>query len=746
MKPNSLFRTWLLVTLAYTAIVLACFSPWWMQGKVFAPLDILNEMLLPWRGDTTYPEVHNHFVSDAVTQYLPYHLLAYQSLREDGYIGWNPYSETGSPFHANTMALPGDWTLQLYRFFDFWTGWHLGLIGQFLLAGWGMLALLRNRGIQPWCALVGAIIFAGNAQFIIWFYHRWALGAFCWMPWVIWALFRWRQGRPGAIPLAVGFLAFSFLGGTLQHGVYTILAVGCFWAGEILLNPGDAKAKIRASAVLALIGLGAVLAASPTLVPCAQEYFDSKAAGDTRGGIGYPQGPLQPVMNAVAYGFYVFPSLLGSPQTMDAWKLLKTGLFDLGWLGALPTLFAFCVAFRRSSPLTARLLVIVALVIPLTPLVGPLYHRVLLLLALGGAWAFADFLSNAPAASRTTFARWAGLGAGAVVSAWLLVSLVLLWIAPTLKSKVVAFVKPRLAQSQFGMFDRWFLDRAENFVDAIFIWSPAQLPLVILALGGILLIFLGGNGRLRAPSWQIAFALFLALELVLLAARWITVVDLAKFPAYAANPEIEGVRRVVGTGRIYTGIGGKSIAEVPLAPNIPTVFGIPHLDVYESIRPAGLWARAGYSTTAETLKELGVTHLLEPAGSPPPAGYQTVMSTPSLTLQALVAAPPSAIDAIVSPNRLTLSGRLRDSDSPLPVTPSCWWRVSSGTNGEFFPISDSPTGIQLPSHTGTGELRYLPPLLIRHPAVLAVLVLLSGLILQSLVGRGGKVSIPLRLR
>jgi hypothetical protein len=721
-------RTWLLVSAVYVALVLACFSPWWLQGRVFAPLDILNEMLLPWRAEKTYPNVHNHFVSDAVTQYLPYHLLAFQSLREDGYIGWNPYSETGTPFHANTMALPGDWTLQLYRVFDFWTGWHVGLVGQFLLAGLGMLALLRNRGITPWCALAGAIVFAGNAQFIIWFYHRWALGAFCWMPWIFWALFRWRQGRPGAIPLAIGFLAFSFLGGTLQHLVYTVLALVCFWFGEILVKPGKPGQKIKATLVFALIGLGAVLAAAPTLIPSAQAYFESKAAGDTRGGIGYPQGLLQPVMNAVAYGFFIFPSILGSPQTMDAWKLLKTGLFDLGWLGTIPTLFAFLAIFRRSSPFTSRLLVIVALVIPLTPLVGPLYHRVLLLFAFGGAWAFADFLSNSPASARSRFARWVGLGTAGIITCWLIASFVLIWIAPTLKTKVSTFVRPRLAQSQFGMFEQWFLDRAGNFVDSLFIWNSAQLPLVILALLALGLIFLGSSRRVPDLYWQGPLALVLGLELFLLAARWITVVDLKEFPAYASNPEIEEVRRLVGDGRIYTGIGGKSIADVPFAPNIPTAFKISHLDVYESIRPAGLWAREKYSTSKETLKKLGVTHLLEPAGSPAPEGCTTVFSGPSVTVQALEDAPSPSHGKIISPNHVTVSGITPGAASTLAITPSTWWRIQSGSNGSPVALESTDGGLRLPAlSVPSVELYYRPPFLIRHPSFLAAIVLLLGL-------------------
>jgi len=118
-NPKSKIQNCLLPIGLLVAVVLLGFSPWWLGGRVLAPLDVLNEMVLPWREDTVSPQVHNHFASDSVTQYLPYRMFAEASYRQDGFVGWNPLIGGGRPQVSNTMALYFDWTMQLHRWLDF---------------------------------------------------------------------------------------------------------------------------------------------------------------------------------------------------------------------------------------------------------------------------------------------------------------------------------------------------------------------------------------------------------------------------------------------------------------------------------------------------------------------------------------------------------------------------------------------------------------------------------------------------
>lgn len=80
-----------------------------------------------------------------------------ESFRESGFMGWDDRSLGGSAQYANTTWYAFDWTFQLHRFLEFWAAWHLGLAGQFLLAGLGLYFYLRMLGIPFWAALPCAV-------------------------------------------------------------------------------------------------------------------------------------------------------------------------------------------------------------------------------------------------------------------------------------------------------------------------------------------------------------------------------------------------------------------------------------------------------------------------------------------------------------------------------------------------------------------------------------------------------------
>ena len=170
-------------------------------------MDIMDCLISPY---ATQPmeNVHNHFTVDAISQYLPYNYSVAQSFRQDGYMGWNPYTHNGTAIAENTMLCPGDWHHVLYFFLPFWTAWDTGIILQFFLAGLGMIVFLRSRQVPaPYC-LLGAIGYGFYSQFVLWIYHRWVLGTMCWAPWILWALMRNREKRIIDLP-SILFIALA---------------------------------------------------------------------------------------------------------------------------------------------------------------------------------------------------------------------------------------------------------------------------------------------------------------------------------------------------------------------------------------------------------------------------------------------------------------------------------------------------------------------------------------------------------
>jgi hypothetical protein len=626
-------------------IVLAWFSPWWVSGKNLAPLDILHEMLQPWRGTDEKIVVKNHFVADAVDQYLVYRQVAAQSYRQEGWVGWSSMTYGGTAQYANTMALYYDWTMQLHRWFDFWTAWHLGLMAQVALAATGMLFFLRGRFIGPLWSVCGALIYAANSQFVVWIYHRWTLSSFCWVPWILWSIDSYRKGKRCFWILVPIFIGLAMLGGTLQHGVFVVLVVMASWLEENLIrNPQSLERTLRIHilaryAAWGILGTGL---AAMMILPCSDAFFTSNRLGLHTGTFGnsqngiYPQGWLQPLFNLASYPFQIFPSILGRSETLDVMKLFKSELFYIAYFGSLPVLIAFLACFRKQVPQLARILIIAGLLLPLTPIVRLLYQRLFILFILGGILAFAHFMETA---SRET--RLSILKITASITAFSIVLWGVLSIGFYVKSQAITdLMESKLLDSSsgsaFGYFRGWMEGRFSKFSVDLCIWSPHQfypLILFLLALTGLWLSASFNSHRRKAGAWLVAVAV--VTEVSLFASRWITYTDPVKFPLYPVTQEVTAIRENIGRGRTTTLNKETSghMAITPFIPNTLSAYNIPTILGYDSIVPDGMALGVMNSSDANALGLIGVTHLITyPGNRPYGNGWNKKWESPSMVL------------------------------------------------------------------------------------------------------------------
>ncbi len=615
--------------LALVLAAVAAFSPALFQGKILAPLDITTTLLAPWNEAAGGTKPHNHFTSDAVIQYLPYRLHAAESLREDGYIGWNPFTMGGSSLAANTMALPGTWTMQLHRFLPFTAAWNLGLLAEFLIAGWGMLIFLRGRAL-PWTVcLLGAMVYMANSQFIIWIHHRWALGSFSWMPWVLWSAagLAWQKPAPRHLALPL-FLALAILGGSLQHMVFIGLACGCLAVG----NLRDLRKPMREIPLLLCWATAFVVALAITaftVVPQISGYLTNLQIGNLRGGLGYPEGLSQPLLNLAAIPAQIWPWLMGDPQSLDGWRLLKTGYMNLAYIGSIPMMLGIAGLFFRAMPRQAKWLIAAGLLIPLTPLVGPLYHRVQLLFILGAAWMAAEMLAafhqNPP---RRMIRAWtiavATLGVGLLLASCLPSSL-----RTRIENQVVTKSVQAAGDSQFGADSAWIEARARRWVsrfalhDSRTAWTYG---LLVLGTAGLNLAISTQSSR---RQWgRIAITCSASLELFTLFQTWVTFSNPADI--LPPHPAIETIRAMAGEQRVYQGFGRTNLGGSFAAPNLLAAYDIPVVDAYESIQYRSTSQRLRTIDPAERLSLAGVAMAVQPAGTVAYPGTSGWQLTPSV--------------------------------------------------------------------------------------------------------------------
>lgn len=646
---------------------LGLFTPWLVSGKALAPLDIVDQMFEPWRGLQLHPSVLNHFVSDAVTQYLPYRMVAAGGFAEAGYVGWNPSVFGGAAHYSNTMTLSHDWASQLHRFFGFWTAWHLGHIGRFLIAGFGMVVFLRSCGCGPWVATALGVAYMLNTEFVSWIYHQWAVASFCWMPWFLWVLYGARERSSRYLAPAAVFLALALLGATLQHAAFIVIAIGCVWAGWMLEGQSETSAsrnrpsRLQETVILVVVGvLGAALVAF-MLEPTITGYLENLRSGHEREGVGYKYGWSQPFMMALAWPLTLYPFALGSVQTLDLTKALVPSGMAYAFFGTVPMFLAAVGLFSKRVPWAAKLLIAAGLFIPLTPLVGVLYQRVSLLWILGGCWAAGVWLSTASEECVRKVAGWGWRALAAVLVLWTLASIALVVLRAPLEIWLVARAQAAAASSQFAMFPEWVGMRAAKLIDYMCVWNPWQLT----ALAG-LAISLWGMMRCRTELvWPgTALAVGVALQLSVFWWQWTT--WSVERDVYEQPELVRILQAEVGTtGRLAQGGGGPG--EMPFPPNTLVPAGVAITGGYDSIHPDGM-----RSPTGKPWDFPGATHFLGSVDEEQPVGWQHVWSDGRWVL---LRKPEPAVGMV------TL-----DSGLPVPLRPADFKRGSMNTMEAVVPL------------------------------------------------------------
>lgn len=705
------------VALGLWALLVGVFFWPVFTGRVIAPLDILDSLQQPWAGSGE-TEVHNAFTYDAISQYVPYDWSAYRSIREDGYLGWNPYTHSGSSIAANTMACPGDWHHQLHRVLPFWASWNAGILIQFLVAGWGMIVLLHQQRIGTPGQLLGAVGFGFYSQFIVWICHRWVLGAMCWAPWIVWAFLRGRDrgSRFGLLPVA--FVALAFRGGHLQTSLFVVLLVGLLALAD-WWNSGERFKWRRAAGIFVpylATGAVALLLAADVFLHTVPPYLEGGRELAHKGWL----DTLKTLPGLVGL---IHPTLTGTPQGLDGLRVFGADLFMLKFFGGGLVVPAVSGFLNGRGPAAAKLLAMVGLAVPFTPLDEWLYSRFTVVFALGAVWLGAWQVQRWVDGRDRRGLKWALWGLGAAVFVWAGLSVVLAIKEAALVEVLGHRIEASLRESKADRLD-WMLRRVPVFVDGLYLWHPRNLAVLgLLALGFVILVRISG-GRPRHPLHVWVLVLITFAELGLFASTWITFARRSEgsFP-YSEPPWMTEVRREVGAGRLVV-FTRKNFDFYQL--NTGSVYDLRHADGYETVTPKRIDPYPARDWDPDAFASTGVSHVLVPGEAVPGvlAGWDPVLSrdgfvllaNPSFIGLSLVADGQGVMRPIApssrTPNRMTFHLPAGSTLLEIKESHARGWRYRFNGGG-WQAVEPSAVGghrVELPGQEeSTVELRYEPP-------------------------------------
>ncbi len=501
----------LLYLILWSLLVLTFFSPAIVSGKIIAPLDCLECLHRP-AAHLPIEQTHNQFVVDAVSQYIPYKQSLEQSMKQDGYMGWNPYTHNGCAVPENTMTSPGDLLNALYAILPFWTAWDITMILQFFIAGLGVILLFRFCKLPWWAALLGAISFSFYSQFVLWMYHKW-VGAMMWAPFLAWALLRFKHHFIN-VP-AIIFMALAWRSGHLQACTFAFILVACMWLAEIWKKDGQWPKRadfIRLTLSYFLTGvLGALLSLDI--------FVDTLARMEGCKDMGFVWG-INQIFTIISM---IFPNIAGTPQTHDVGKLFGVCLFDIKFGGSVIFILALIACFNHKAPRIAKVLFLGSFLLACTPLCTYIYSRSTVIMALGMTWLATWQLYNL---TQTSFnpAVFKRIG-------YILITIFAFWIAASMlisffRDSLTILMKDFVNNATIHPTGRveWQELRVERFIDHILIWHWKNLIFAACTLLGIFCCNKIKPGKNNTP-WLAGIILLTFSELVLFSTSWITYSD-----------------------------------------------------------------------------------------------------------------------------------------------------------------------------------------------------------------------------
>ncbi len=327
----------ILVLLAMTA-----YYPFFLQGKVPFPGDVLTGAYFPWLdykwGYVVGVPVKNALISDAFSQFIVWKYVGLDLLLKGEWPLWNHLSFAGSPLLATyqtAQLLPFNLLLLL----PVSLGWSLYIFGQTLMALLGMFYLLKTYKLENYAAVGGAIIFSFSGLMTTWVEFMTGVYAVAMIPFILASIEQFLQnGKMRHLFILTLAFATLYLSGFAQMTIYSTILFFGYLAFKFFIEKEFSKKKLL---FILFFWVSAVLICSIQFIPTYTHLQNSvRGVEEYSKTINYGLNKPYEIVRFFAADFF------GNPTTNNHWDTIYYHE-QSSFLGSLTLPLLLPFLFRR---------------------------------------------------------------------------------------------------------------------------------------------------------------------------------------------------------------------------------------------------------------------------------------------------------------------------------------------------------------------------------------------------------------
>lgn len=366
-------------------IILIFFWKFFVKSLLPVPADITVGMYFPWLdykwGTTTGVPVKNPMVSDIPSIIFPWRKAVITSFKDFKWPLWNPAYFLGMPLLANFQSAVFSLSNIFFVFaknFNF--GWSYGVIFQSLLSLLGMYWFLKNKKLDKFASLLGAIVFSFSGFSVVWHQynvHGWTQ---LFLPFMLLGIDKYfKDDKKIWLPTISVLIAFQIFAGYIPVVIFSwlilvfyILIQKYLFSKKILVLSLFLFLGVSLSAIQFLPGLDLVRSSirkiDPTVEGSNAAYF-----------------PIKHIVTLV------IPNFFGNPATGNYTGEVFYDNFAF-WVGIIPVFLAILTFFIKKKYKIWWILVFGGFVLATDNFLGKSLNKLLFLE--GGIAARALFLAD----------------------------------------------------------------------------------------------------------------------------------------------------------------------------------------------------------------------------------------------------------------------------------------------------------------------------------------------------------------